>query len=323
MTTPTEEPLARVVGEVSPATQRQVVALAERVKEYDGVEAISEAPLLALAAADPAVTHFLGWRNNQLAGYAQRSGDGAAAELAVDPAHRRRGIARAVIRLLAQDNPRTRLWAHGDMGASRQVAAALCLVPARELWQMTVDCRAGRADSSWTMPPPGSLPTTSVIASRQFEPDRDPAIWVELNALAFAGHPEQGSLTLEDFEQRMAQPWFDPAGLIFAGWPGDDRQSGQAAVPGVAGSGAAVPAGYVWTKIEAGIGEIYALAVHPAARGQRLGTHLLDVAMRHLEAQGVSEVRLFVEADNKPAIAAYHRQGFRTTRRDIQYAFRY
>ena len=38
---------------------------------------------------------------------------------------------------------------------------------------------------------------------------------MRLNAAAFADHPEQGRLTREDLEARMAEPWFDPTGLIY------------------------------------------------------------------------------------------------------------
>ena len=45
-------------------------------------------------------------------------------------------------------------------------------------------------------------------------PGRDDETWVRLNAAAFARHPEQGRLTVADLHERMAQPWFDPAGLL-------------------------------------------------------------------------------------------------------------
>jgi mycothiol synthase len=184
---------------------------------------------------------------------------------------------------------------------------------------------------------------------RSFDPSRDAAAWVALNALAFADHPEQGQLSLQDLEQRIAQPWFDPSGLILAVTPGAAGTGGVAGSGGGAGTGGAASGadverndqstergvarrasawpsggelmGYVWTKIEGGRGEIYAIGVHPAAQGRRLGTRLLRAALHQMEDRGVREVRLFVEADNTPAIAAYRRQGFQLTRRDVQYAF--
>ena len=49
---------------------------------------------------------------------------------------------------------------------------------------------------------------------RSFEPGRDDETWVRLNAAAFARHPERGWLTVADLHERMAEPWFDPAGLL-------------------------------------------------------------------------------------------------------------
>ncbi|MDR1188415.1 MAG: mycothiol synthase [Bifidobacteriaceae bacterium] len=293
------EALQQTVGALEVAVRRQALDLAREVREYDGVEAISEAPLLALADGDPAVTHILAWKNNQLAGYCQRDASGASAELAVAPGARRLGLAKAIVRTLAVDTPEVRLWAHGDLGAARMVADSVGLTAVRELWEMTSD---RRGHESATVAREDDRAASCAI--RPFDPRTDRATWIDLNAAAFAGHPEQGKLTVGDLDRRMGEDWFDAGGLLFAA-PGPQ----------------APPFGYVWTKIVDGVGEIYAIGVHPQAQGRRLGTKLLDVGLSHMERQGVTEARLFVEADNAPAIAAYRRQGFEVTRRDIQYAF--
>ncbi|MDR2378467.1 MAG: mycothiol synthase [Bifidobacteriaceae bacterium] len=295
------EALQQLLGPLDVAVRRQALDLARQVGEHDGVEAISEAPLLALRDGDPQVTHILAWRDGQLAGYCQRDAAGASAELAVAPGARRLGLAKAIVRTLAADTPKVRLWAHGDLGAARMVADSVGLVAVRELWEMTSDRRAAAHALQ--------LPTDdAALRVRRFDPVSDRQIWVDLNALAFAGHPEQGRLTLGDLDRRMAESWFDPAGLLFVAPVGADGALGR-------------PVGYVWTKIMGGVGEIYAIGVHPAAQGRRLGSLLLARGLAHLEDQGVAEARLFVESDNAPAIAAYRRQGFAVTRRDIQYAF--
>ena len=37
-----------------------------------------------------------------------------------------------------------------------------------------------------------------------------------VNAAAFAHHPEQGGMDAADLAERMAEPWWDPAGLLVA-----------------------------------------------------------------------------------------------------------
>jgi mycothiol synthase len=408
------------------AVRDRVTELTARVREYDGVEAVSEAPLLALASGDPGQAHWLAWSGDRLVGYAQREAGGQGAELAVAPDFRRRGVAAGLARPLAEENPGVRVWAHGDLVVARRVAAALGMSPVRELWEMTAvldtrhsleadpaalasaatgqdalvrefdldlgaaalaSARAGRSapirEFNADLGGAATAPATAGqdVFIRQFDPDRDRAAWVALNAAAFADHPEQGRLTLADLDQRLAQPWFDAAGFLVAEVPGGDLAAGgdfaaggdlaaggdfaagiaakepslassrpprdsiqpevgtpqvfegasalgtrgragsgaeqDPAKPGIAGPGLL---GYVWTKVDGNVGEIYAIGVHPAAQGQRLGTRLLELGLRHLERRGAAEARLFVEADNAPATAAYRRQGFRVTRRDVQYA---
>ncbi|MDR0594280.1 MAG: mycothiol synthase [Bifidobacteriaceae bacterium] len=311
--------LEQVEGALDVAVREQALELADQVRRHDGVEAISEASRLALAAGEAAVTHILAWRGGQLAGYCQRDREGASAELAVAPPARRLGLAKAMIRTLAADTPQVRLWAHGDLAAARRVAESVGLAPVRELREMTSDRRRAAhnpaADAAAPTPAPSSPdapaavggPAASVVF-REFDPRTDRAAWVELNAAAFVGHPEQGKLTAGDLDRRMAESWFDAAGLVFAELRGGDGQGGRLV-------------GYVWTKVVGALGEIYAIGVRPEAQGMRLGTKLLEIGLAHMERRGITEIRLFVEADNAPAAAAYRRQGFRVTRRDVQYAF--
>ncbi len=70
-----------------------------------------------------------------------------------------------------------------------------------------------------------------------------------LNAEAFAHHPEQGSLTQRDLDDRKAEVWFDPSGFFLA-FRGDEL------------------VGFHWTKVHAeeGLGEVYVLGVRPVPR---------------------------------------------------------
>src|SRR5690606_19417282 len=48
------------------------------------------------------------------------------------------------------------------------------------------------------------------IAVGPFRRGVDEQAWLEVNNAAFTGHPENGDLTREDLERRMAMDWFDP-----------------------------------------------------------------------------------------------------------------
>jgi len=153
--------------------------------------------------------------------------------------------------------------------------------------------------SERTAPPKG-------VAWRSFQPGNDESAWLELNAAAFVHHPEQGGITLAGLEQRMRQDWFNPSGFILAVQtepPGQNRLLG-----------------YHWTKVQNGVAEVYGIGVHPDAQGRRLGTALLERGLEHLSRAGMGQVELYVEADNAPALAAYHRQGFAVSQRHVQYA---
>ena len=50
---------------------------------------------------------------------------------------------------------------------------------------------------------------------RGFRPADNDEVFA-VNAAAFADHPEQGALDQAGFEERTAQPWFDPEGLVVA-----------------------------------------------------------------------------------------------------------
>ncbi|HEY5784299.1 MAG TPA: mycothiol synthase, partial [Microlunatus sp.] len=145
------------------------------------------------------------------------------------------------------------------------------------------------------------------ISLRTFRPGLDEEEWLAVNARAFALHPEQGSLTRADLEQREAEPWFDPDGFFVA-------------VRDEPGDGSIV--GFHWTKREPGspTGEVYVIGVDPAAGVRGLGTPLLGVGLRHLRDTGADEVDLYVEADNTRALALYHRYGFSLVTADVMYA---
>ncbi len=57
------------------------------------------------------------------------------------------------------------------------------------------------------------------------------------------------------------------------------------------------------------VGEILAIYVHPDAQGRGVGRALMDDAVAALAARGVTEVRLWVLAENAPSRRFYERYG--------------
>lgn len=274
-----------------------VRSLAEATTAADGVAPLSEQPLLWLTGGGPQIRH-LRVRAPELVGYGQvdlRDPALASAEVVVHPAHRRHGIGSALIDA-ARDAVRDRggdavaVWAHGDVPAARAFAAARGYPVVRELWQMALD--------PLVAPEPPDLPAG--VRVRAFEPGRDEDAWVAVNARAFAAHPEQGRLTRADLADRMAEPWFEPAGLLLA------ERDGRLL-------------GFGWTKIVGDVGEIYALGVDPDARGQRLGPALTALMLAHLAERGIRRALLYTEGDNVPAIALYRKAGFARSAVDVMY----
>lgn len=276
-----------------------VLGLIAEAARTDGQQAVSEQGRLQLrAGARDGVRHLLLTLGDELVGYAQLEDtdpiEAPAAELVVHPAHRGRGHGRALgTALLAESGRRLRIWAHGGHSAARHLAQVLGLTLFRELRQM----RRSLADLD--LPEP-VLPDD--ISVRAFVPGQDDAAWLAVNADAFAHHPEQGSLTQRDLDDRKAEPWFDPEGFFLAVRGGE-------------------LVGFHWTKVHAdeGLGEVYVLGVRSGAQGGGLGKALTTIGLNHLAAAGLPTAMLYVDADNKAAVSVYERLGFVTHETDLMY----
>ncbi|WP_413471360.1 mycothiol synthase [Streptomyces noursei] len=293
----------QVVDELTPDGAAAVLELIERAARTDGQPAVSEQGRLQLRGGRrDGVRHLLvfapGEGGEELVGYGQLEDtdpvEAPAAELVVHPGHRGRGHGRALGgELLAQSGRRLRVWAHGGHPAARHLAQTLGLSMFRELRQM----RRSLADLD--LPEPALAEGVTV---RTFQPDTDDAAWLEVNAEAFAHHPEQGALTQRDLDDRKGEPWFDPKGFFLA------ERDGRLV-------------GFHWTKMHAeeGLGEVYVLGVRPGAQGGGLGKALTAIGLRHLSAQGLATAMLYVDADNTAAVTVYERLGFVTHETDLMY----
>jgi mycothiol synthase len=212
--------------------------------------------------------------------------DGAL-ELAVHPDARRHGAGAALLEAVLADPVAAgavlEAWAHGNHPAAARLAAGHGFTRTRDLWVMRA-----RLDHV-------EVPEAAGVTIRGYRPE-DAAEVLRVNAAAFAHHPEQGSMDAAELAERMAEPWFDPAGLLVA----DD------------GDGLL---GFHWTKrhlVTDGPdhGEVYVVGIDPAAQGRGLGRTLTAAGLAHLVAQGLHDVVLYVESDNAPALALYRGLGF-------------
>ncbi|MFK8848339.1 mycothiol synthase [Streptomyces sp. Ac-502] len=295
-----------VTDELTPDAAAAALALIEQAAAADGQPAVSEQGRLQLRGGRrEGVRHLLlyvpGGPDDEagvLAGYAQLEDtdpvEAPAAELVVHPSHRGHGHGRALgTGLLEQSGRRLRVWAHGGHSAARHLAQTLGMTLFRELRQMRRPLSG--LDLAEPILPEG-------VSVRTFQPGSDDAAWLETNAAAFAHHPEQGSLTQRDLDDRKGEPWFDPKGFFLA------ERDGRLI-------------GFHWTKIHAseGLGEVYVVGVRPDAQGGGLGKALTAIGLRHLAGQGVPTAMLYVDADNVPAVTVYERLGFTTHETDLMY----
>ena len=289
---------------------------------------VSEAFALAARRERPATVHLLRRVGSELVGYAQVADAGsadAAAELVVDPAHRRAGHGRALLDAVLAEGAHA-LWAHGDLAPARALASSAGLEPTRSLHLMTRELTDADVGSP-------SLPEGYSV--RAFEPGRDDEAWVRINAAAFADHPEQGRMTVADLRERMEQPWFDPAGLILverAGrvvafhWTKVEHGSGSGAGwdPGSDPNGVRNGDGWAHgggpSEARSGAGEVYVVGVDPAEQGRGLGGPVTALGLAYLAGLGLAEVHLYVDGDNPAARRTYERLGFRDAAVDVQYS---
>src|SRR3954452_11832070 len=255
----------------------------DRAAAEDGATPLDEAALLALRHGLGSSTLWVaGTPASEAGGFAWRH-DGAL-DLVVAPEARGRGVAGALAAEATSEPGPLTAWSHGNHPAAADLAARFGFDRVRDLWVM-------RRPLSDLPPDPQGAERTVV---RTFRAGEDEDGFLALNARAFAHHPEQGGLTRSGLEERMSEPWFDPAGFFLA------ERDGRLV-------------GFHWTKVheEDGLyGEVYVVGVSPDAQGGGLGKRLTLTGLRHLAGRGLGPVVLYVEADNAPAVAVSRRLGF-------------
>jgi len=260
--------------------------IAAEAEAYDGAAPLDEATLLTLRHHPERVRV-----HETEDGFALLAG--RELSLVVRPDARGRGVGRALLESALADAGAGELlaWSHGHHPAAAALAAAYDFAQVRDLWVM----RRPLTD----LPP---LPESDV-AIRGYRSE-DAAEIVRVNAAAFAAHPEQGAMDEANLRERMAEDWFDPAGLLVA-VRGDDV------------------VGFHWTKHHTpALGEVYVVGVDPAAQGGGLGKLLTLAGLHHLADTGHTEVLLYVESDNHPAVRVYSGLGFTHAPQDTHVQYR-
>ena len=271
----------------------------------------------------PGTTHLLAHLKDELVAYAQLGqGDTgtAAAELAVAPGFRRLGWGRRMVDHLIAANPTStlRIWAHGDLPGSAQLAARTGFTKSRGLHQMWMQLGS-------------DLPVVQLPADvrlRTFLPDLDDTELLAVNAAAFVGLPDQGGMTQADLDELKSQKWFDPSGFLLAVDASDHilgfhwtkvHELSEAELPPAAGD-----AHHTHTPTKTAghrhVGEVYVVGVDPSQQGRRLGHALTLAGLHHLRRAGLQDVMLYVDEGNAAAVRLYQALGFRTLRTDVEYS---
>ena len=262
---------------------QEIDRIATAATDADGAAPLDEATLLTLRNHPDRVRSWV--RED---GFALLAGDELS--LVVHPDARGRGLGRELLESALPASGPVRAWSHGDHPAAAALARSHDFERFRELWVMRRDMTA-------------PLPPYDESRVRGYRPS-DADELIRVNAAAFAHHPEQAGMDAANLAERMAEPWFDPAGLLVA--PDGDRLLG-----------------FHWTKQHSPeLGEVYVVGIDPAAQGDGLGKLLTLAGLHHLRDRGVAEVHLYVESDNAPAIALYTKLGFHHAAADTHVMYR-
>lgn len=218
-------------------------------------------------------------------------------DLVVAPHARNQGVGASLCDELLTDTE-LRVWVHGDNPVATHLASSRGFTPVRTLLRLGL---AGTELGSITADP---LPEGVTLSALDPNSAHHATSLIRVNGRAFASHPEQGQLSLADFQHTMQESWFDPEDILLA-WEADTLLA------------------FSWIKTTGAPGdvetELYVIGVDPSAAGRGLGTTLLGHTLVRMAKHSPERVTLYVEGDNEPALALYRRAGFHTVQTSRQW----
>jgi mycothiol synthase len=295
-----------IVSQLEGQHLEQLPELLLAATRADGHEPIGEHKFLRLQRGDDLAVAVLAYEAGRLVGYAHtvayRDHDSkrVSCEFVVHPELRGLGIGRVLLakatdHAQAQGAGRIDAWAYNDSPASAHLAAQLGYAPVRRLLHLHRHVQEPAE--------PIEIPGARV---RSFRASVDDARWLALNNRIFAGHPENGSWSMEDLRARLAQPWFDSGDLLMLEMHG-------------------ALAGFCWLKVEDRrdeglVGEIYVIGTAPEHRGRGLGRLLVGHALRRLRERGTRIAAIYVDEANFAAVSLYEDAGFHHHHVDVCYS---
>ena len=273
----------------------------------DGHDPIGEHKFLRLRHGDDLAVALVAYGGGRLAGYAHTlaypeadGGRRVSCEFVVHPEARGAGIGRMLLgrsveHAEATGGRRIDVWAYNDAGAGGRLAAEFGFAPTRRLLHLHRHMR--------DLP---DAPAPQGATLRAFSPGEDDERWLALNNRIFAGHPENGSWTLDDLGARMEQPWFSGDDFLLIEADGDIS-------------------GFCWLKVEERpdeglVGEIYVIGTAPEQRGRGLARFLVVRALRRMHDRDVNTAAVYVDESNAPAVALYRSLGFHYHHVDVCYS---
>ena len=283
-----------------------IEALLSAVERADGQRPLSDHLWIDLRMGGrPGFAGLMAWEpgHDHMVAYCQvsRGNDSWLLDLVVSPHHRYemadigpRMLDEAVGLIADEGGGHVHWWVFEPTAMHASLAAHLRFTQGRTIRQMRVPLPLA-ADVMANAPQ---------ITTTPFRVGVDEEAWLAVNNRAFADHPEQGGWTREVLDSRMAQPWFNPNGVLML-------HDGERL------------AGFCWTKVHLDtsptLGEIYIIAVDPDYAGRGFGSALTAAGLHHLHRMGAPMGMLYVDADNTRAVSMYEALGFTT--HHIQRAF--